>query len=308
MSQPGAAEYRPPAGQRDRLRAVHSDPLEDIGLPSKGDDGLLDFQAQEEYYGRIFQRYEEFHLRAGSACGDALAETMGSLSLHGPTLNDLTLTKRSGIISSPETRLYPGSSNNPRERSIILMAMRKLREAVVASARKDLFAVRAYIYIIRATILEKHMESYHPALLHVLYRIHPVTALSDSEYSEFVGYYILDLACRQDNLSAAYEASIRFHYMDVKVSAVLKALVHGDWCAFWSIKDLMTTYQQGLLEWAEEGVRKRALDCLGKSYLTVEKEYLERVVRRSWEELVQGNSTQWHLNGNIITIRNMKRQ
>jgi hypothetical protein len=223
-------------------------------------------------------------------------------------LNDLTVTKRSGIISSPESRAYPGPSNNPRELSIILMAMRKLREAIVASARKDLFAVRAYIFIIRATILEEHMESYHPALLHLLYRIHAVTALSDSEYSEFVGYYILDLACRQDDLSAAYEASIRFHYMDVKVNAVLRALVHGDWCAFWRIKDLMTTYQKGLLEWAEEGMRKRALDCLGKSYLTVDKEYLERVVRRSWEELVRSNSTQWQLNGNVITIKNIKRR
>ena len=38
MSEVGAAKYRPPAGQRDKLKAVHLDPLEEIGLPSKGDD------------------------------------------------------------------------------------------------------------------------------------------------------------------------------------------------------------------------------------------------------------------------------
>ncbi|KAL2045464.1 hypothetical protein ABVK25_012069 [Lepraria finkii] len=308
MSKVGAAKYRPPAGQRDRLKAVLLDPLEEIGLPSKGDDRLLDFRAQEKYYGTLSQRYEEFHLHAGVRIGDALAETFGSLSLNGTPLNDSTDTKNAGVIANTERSAYHGPNNNPRELSVILTAMRKLREAIVASARKDVFALRVYVFIIRATILEKHMESYHPALLHLLHQIHPVTALTNSEHTEFVGYYILDLGCRQNDLSAAYEGKTRFYHVDTKVGAVLKALVHGDWCAFWKVKDLMTMYQKCLMEWAEEGMRKRALDCLGRSYLSVDKEFLERAVQDKWEKLVQNNSTEWQLDGNVVIIRKVKRK
>ena len=266
---------------------------------------LLDFRAQEKYYGKLSQRYKEFHFRAGV---DALAETFGSLSLNRTPLNDSTDTKNADMIANTERSAFHGPNNNPTELSVILMAMRKLREAIVASARKDVFALRVYVFIIRATILEKHMESYHPALLHLLHQIHPVTALTNSEHTEFLGYYILDLSCRQNDLSAAYEVKIRFHYMDAKVGAVLKALVHGAWCAFWKIKDLMTMYQKCLMEWAEEGMRKRALDCLGRSYLSVDKEFLERAVQNKWEKLVQNNSTEWQLDGNVVVIRKVKRK
>ena len=49
-----------------------------------------------------------------------------------------------------------------RELSVVLQAMRKIREGLVASARVDDFARRVYVFIVRATILTKHMESYHP--------------------------------------------------------------------------------------------------------------------------------------------------
>ena len=200
------------------------------------------------------------------------------------------------------------SKENSRDSSVILMAMRKVREAIVASGRKDRFALRAYAFIIRATLLMRHMESYHPALLHLLRSIHPVTSLTPSELHEFVGFYVLDLSCRQNDLATAYEVGCHYDYKDERVRSVLKALVHGNWYAFWKIKSSMSLHQQRLLEYSEERMRGRALDCLGKSYLSVDIDFLERSAQEPWEELKDRRKLNWQLEANVVTIRRIKRQ
>ena len=191
---------------------------------------------------------------------------------------------------------------------MILMAMRKLREAIVASTRNDTFALRAYDFMIRATILMKHMESYYPALLHLLRNIHPVTPLTASEHHEFVGFCILDLSCRQNDLAAAYRVGCRYNYKNARVGAVLKALVHGNWYAFWKVKPLMSGLQQRLLEYGEEWMRRRSLDCLGKSYLSVDRRFLERSVQRRWEELKEKNYMDWQLEADVVIIRMIRKK
>ena len=189
---------------------------------------------------------------------------------------------------------------------MVLMAMRKVREAIVASARKDNFALRAYALIIRATILMRHMESYHPALLHLLRVLHPATPLTASEHHEFVGLYILDLSCRQNDLAAAYKVGCRYKYKNVKVRTVLKALVHGNWYAFWRVKTLMSDHEQRLLEYSEERMRWRALNCLAKSYLSVDRGFLERSAQRRWEELKERSIMDCQLQADIVIIRKTK--
>ena len=254
---------------------------------------LLDFRTQEDYYSKVVQRYEDFWAGSGRSLEDAFA----SLSLDGASLNGYQLVK-SGMSD--------GSNSSSKELSTILMAMRKIREAVVSSARKDSFALQAYVFIIRATILAKHMESYHPALLHLLHTIHPVTHLTTVEYNEFVGYYILDLACRQNDLAAAYRVKSRYRYKDDQVEAVVKALVHGDWFTFWNIEYLVTSHQKRLMEWTEDEVRSRALGCLGKAYLSVDKKYLEKAIHWQWEELVEKKNIGWQLEGDVVIIRRIK--
>lgn len=183
--------------------------------------------------------------------------------------------------------------------------MRKLREAIVASARRDDFALKAYIFMARATILEKHMESYHPALLHLLHNIHPANALSDHEYQEFVGYLVLDLACRQNDLAAAYRVKY-YHCNNPKIEAVLKALVRGDWCSFWKIENAADTYQKQLMSWKEEEVRKHAANCVGKSYLSLDKSDLERALNNRWEEFAAKDDLGWLLEENVVTIKRIK--
>lgn len=198
--------------------------------------------------------------------------------------------------------------HSERELSTIMQAMRKLREALVASARLDAFARDAYVFIIRATILVKHMESYHPALLHLLSRIRPAITLPASELHEFLGYYILDLACRQADMGSAFAVRFRYAYSDERVDLVLKALAHGNWWVFWRMRDEVNEYQRRLIEGAEDQMRKHALACLGRSYLEADKAFVEKASDRDWENLKRVDKVDWELNSEVVMIRRAQRK
>lgn len=264
---------------------------------------LLDFRTQELYYNKIVDRYMQFCATAGRR-NDALDQAFASLTIQGGQPND-ALSSFQAPHNPTESTQTPHTS---KELSTIMLAMRKTREAIVATSRTDAFALRAYLFIIRATILTKHMESYHPALLHLLRNIHPSSALSASEQHEFVGYHILDVACRQGDLAAAYELRIKYHYKDARVETVLQALVHDNWFTFWRVQRLVDGYQKRLMEWSNDSMRKHALKCLGKSYFSAEKSYVEKAAERDWEQLKNRDSVGWELNGEIVTIRRVKRK
>jgi hypothetical protein len=206
------------------------------------------------------------------------------------------------IKASPD-----GKASQPgRELSTIMMAMRKIREAIVASSRTDAFALKAYIFIIRATILTKHMESYHPAVLHLFRKIHPSSPLSVREYHEFIGYYILDLACRQNDVAQAYDVRNRTQYRDAYVEMILHAVVHDNWYIFWNAQKSADNYQKCLMGWHDDQMRRHALKCIGRSYLGLDKSYVERAAARSWEDLQKEDILGWELDGEAVIIRRTK--
>lgn len=260
---------------------------------------LLVFKTQETYYDKIVERYMQFCAAAGR--GGDLANAFASMSLNGGTSKPPLPNQLRDVASLSEQ-----ASSASKELSTILMAMRKLREGLLASARTDPFAQRAYIFIIRAAILTRHMESYHPALLHLLRRIHEAAPLAASLHHEFVSYYILDLACRQGDLAAAYAARNLYQYKDRRVEQVLTALAHDNWYLFRMIRNLVDGYQKRLMDWADDGMRTHALKCLGKSYLSVEKAYVEKVTDREWDVLRETNKIGWELEGDKVIIRKIK--
>ncbi|KAI9734686.1 MAG: hypothetical protein M1834_002288 [Cirrosporium novae-zelandiae] len=289
---------RRPSAAWSRLKGPPSDPLENIGLP------LLDFKTQETYYTKIVERYMKFCASHGSnERPHGLDKAFASLSLvPEPSALATTIVDLKASTSSIPTLENITSA----ELSTIMMAMRKLREAIVASGRTDVFAQRAYVFIIRATILTKHMESYHPAILHLLHVIHPVTPLPSPEAHEFVGYYILDLACRLHELGDAYRVRHIYNLQDRLVDAVLDALVHDNWFTFWRLRRAVDGYQKRLLEWTEDDMRIHALKCLGRSYMGASKAYIERCTDREWEVLQKNNRVGWELDGEKVIIRRPK--
>ncbi|KAF2761283.1 hypothetical protein EJ05DRAFT_473812 [Pseudovirgaria hyperparasitica] len=312
--------------QLNRLKPVVTDPLEEYGLPSKGETRLHTFNKQEEFYKTIVTRYMQ--LCAESGGGDELTNLFAAISLV--PVEDTGESESSGISacssSSSVTSSRPVSAHSntttfsmssrqePQgkrtltvELNMILSAMRKLREAIVASHRVDNFAQRAYIFIIHASILVQSFESYHPALLYLLKHIHPRSPLSEPELHEFAGYYILDQACRLSDITAAHATRIEYQYRDRRVEGVLRALTTDNWVRFWKLRRAIDGYQAKLLAPAEDRMRLHVLKCFGRSYISVEKPFVERSVEATWDELV-GQGVGWQLDEstNKVVIRRPK--
>ncbi|KAI4766830.1 hypothetical protein E4T52_00730 [Aureobasidium sp. EXF-3400] len=291
---------RGPSGAWGRLRQPQIDPLEVYGLPSKGETRLADPKTQETYFERIVARYMKFC--ASHPSGESL-----EAAFHNLDINSTSTSPTPTPLNPAKAQLHPTTSEPPQEMSTILMAMRKLREALVSSHRTDAFAQRVYTFQIRAAILCKHLETYHPALQYLLYKIHPKTPLTRPELQEFASYLILDAACRQGEFVDAYRLRKAYGVRDMKIDAVLKALVHDDWVLFWRTRRAVDGYQRCLMSWAEDGVRLHALKCLGRSYMMVDKGFVERSAERGWEDLVEKDKVGWMLREDgVVVIRKPK--
>lgn len=188
----------------------------------------------------------------------------------------------------------------------VLAALRKLREGIVASKRVDDFAVQAYLFCIRLSILAKQPESYHPALLHILRTMHRQQPLTSVELQEVVGYLVLDTACRRRQLAEAFALRRLYGLRDGKVTLALAALVHDNYVQYGRLKRAVDGHQAKLMEWAEPELRLHALKCVGKTYLTVERDFLERTTDSRWDELQKKDGVGWELKENRIIIRRVK--
>jgi hypothetical protein len=75
----------------------------------------------------------------------------------------------------------------------------------------------------------------------------------------------------------------------------MRALVHGEWGAWWSVKRRVDGYVRALMEMGEARVRVQALKVLARAYLSVEREFVEKVAGREWEELTKRDGIGWEL-------------
>jgi hypothetical protein len=245
---------------------------------------------------------------ASSSGGVDLEHAFASLSIKPPATDysRLASANSSGQASRPPLHHRPSATDRPNDLPNILMAMRRLREGILGSRRRDSFAQRAYMFIAQASILTRSWESYQPTLLHLVHTIHAHTPLTALELRDYVGYMILDLACRQNELVQAYALKVKFAHQDRKVAAVLKALVHDDWPRFWRIRRAVDGYQRALMGFAEERMRLHVLKCLGRSYLNADKVFVERSTDARWEELIK-SGVGWQLQDNgVVVIRKPK--
>ncbi|KAI1351240.1 hypothetical protein F5Y01DRAFT_283807 [Xylaria sp. FL0043] len=283
-----------------RLKPVELDPLEAMGLPSKGDNRLLDFKTQESYYTKIVDRYMTFCSDAGER--DELLRRFASLHVSTPPPPPATNpASRSTARNIPSPK-----QDDSKALSDVLFALRKLREGIVASKRTDDFAKQAYIFCIRFAILVKHPESYHPAILHLLRRIHPVRSMTTVELTEVTSYLVLDTACRRNNLGEAFALRHRYQLKDSKVNAVLDALTHDNYVEFKRLRQKVDGYRAKLLEYAEEPVRKHLLKCFSRTYLSVDLSFLETSADTSWNHLTTEDGVGWELDGSKVVIRKVK--
>jgi hypothetical protein len=144
--------------------------------------------------------------------------------------------------------------------------------------------------------------------MYLLNDIHPTTPLPPHEANECAIYQVLDYACRQSDFHAAYTLKLAYSIRDRRTEMVLKALVSDNWHVFWKVRRRVDGYQRAIMAFAEEGIRLHALKCLGRSYFTAERAFVERVAERNWRELVDGG-VGWELSedGEGVVIRRVKK-
>lgn len=198
------------------------------------------------------------------------------------------------------------SSSSTQALSTVMMALRKLREGIVASSRADDFAVQSYLFCIRLSVLVKHPESYHPAILHLLRRIHPMHPLTNLEAQEVAAYLVLDAACRRGDLAEAFALRRAHGVRDGKIDAVLRALAHDNYVGFRRVKGAVDGHRASLMEMAEGDMRVHTLKCFGRTYLGVEKAFLEQWAGAGWEQLKARDGVGWELDGEKVVIRRVK--
>ncbi|KAH0419727.1 hypothetical protein KCU90_g10345, partial [Aureobasidium melanogenum] len=129
---------RGPSGAWGRLRQPQIDPLEVYGLPSKGETRLADLKTQETYFERIVARYMKFC--ASHPSGETL-----EAAFHNLDIDSSSTTPTPAPLNAAKLQ-HATTQEPPQEMSMILMAMRKLREALVSCHRVDAFAQRVYTF------------------------------------------------------------------------------------------------------------------------------------------------------------------
>lgn len=263
---------------------------------------LLDHKTQERFYTKIVERYLSFCSDVGDR--DALLHQFASLAACRADSSTSTTAVVTACTTTPAD--FPIPAPQTKDLSTVLMALRKLREGLVASKRVDDFATQAYLFNIRTSILVKHAESYHPAILYLLHTIHPLNSLTTFELREVTGYLVLDAACRRNDLAEAFLLRHRFKLRDPKIDAILRALVRDDFLGFIRIRRSVDGHKAKFLEFYDEIMRRHTLKCFGRAYLSVDTEYLERATGFTFTQLVEKEGVGWHSDGSKVVIRSMK--
>jgi hypothetical protein len=295
---------------------------------------LLELKTQESYYNKIVARYMQFCTHHSKDLETAFASlsvddsTQPSLdpSLNSPTARSLPASVRaltpsppkSGASSPNKVTASPPTPPLPSaELTIILLALRKLREALLATssvASSPVFSQRVHIFSIRLAILALDPPSYHPPLLHLLFVLHsPKYPLPPPELSEITTYLILDLACRQGELASAYglrsTSKLRYGFESRDVNDVLDAVVTRNWVKFWRVQRKVDGYVRALMQWAADDMRRDALKALGRTYMSCDVRWVLRSTtggEMDWEELVKRENVGWIRDGDKIIIRKPK--
>ncbi|CAK7264428.1 hypothetical protein SEPCBS57363_001064 [Sporothrix epigloea] len=328
----------PSSGVWSRLRPADVDPLEVYGLPSKGETRLSDFKTQERYYGKIVERYLKFCTDAKGR--DGLHQRFTSLELtddtakpvpawraaagSGPSSAPRENTSSAGgtvaVLPTPESTAALAEASH--DLTMVLAALRKLREAIVATSRADDFATQVYLFCIRLAILAKHHQSYHPAILHLLRSIHRRRLLTSAELHEVVVYRVLDAACRRGDLAEAYHLRCLYKLRNTTVEKVLRALAQDDWVALQRLIGVGSGSGMGmgssrgscadghqikLLEYATHHMRVHTLKSFGRAYLRLEDVgFLEASTGLGWTELQKQYKVGWELEEKAVVIRKIQ--
>lgn len=242
------------------------------------------------------------------------AAVVAQLSETHPVTSAYDIRANSALSSNTNERV---TSKSAEELSMILTALRKLREGILATsstAASPMFSQRVHIFNIRLAILALHPESYHASLRYLLSKLHSRDhPLPQSELREMTSYLILDTALRLGDLNEAYRMRVRaraaFNFVNRDVDQILRAVVSNDWPLFWRMRSKVDGYMRGIMYYQLEAIRKTTLKVIARSYLKCDIKWIVRSAtgdEMDWDELVVQEDIGWLRDGDIAIVRKPK--
>ncbi|PWY92493.1 hypothetical protein BO70DRAFT_357628 [Aspergillus heteromorphus CBS 117.55] len=240
-------------------------------------------------------------------------------SLPSSASSDATSNPPASLPSSGEKPTAPHNPAASTELSTILLSLRKLREAVVATASTVPIAFSQHVYIlsIKISIQARHPPSYYPSLRRLLEELHSAShPLPDSDLRDVVSYLLLDYACRQEDMAAAYQLRARarreYGFQSSIIDRVLTALAHDNWVEFWRVRKEVDSSMRAVMNWAEDRVRRLALKAVSKAYLSTDARWITEGCTGdrnwTWEKLAAAENLGWEKDGDKIIIKRPKKK
>ena len=287
---------------------------------------LLDPKVQESFYGKIVARYMQFCSQHSKDLDQAFA----SLSIQNEAPNDSRVRPdhlnqaRDAFASASSTEILaqnisitPSMILSASEMSIILTALRKLREGLLATSSRTaspVFAQRVHIFNIKLAILAQHPESYRPSLLHLLSKLHTSEhPLARTELFEMTSFLIVDFAARQRDLGSAfalrYNSRVGFGFRNRNIDMLLQSIVTNDWVLFWSTRRKVDGYLRALLHPYVDRLHMSVLKAIGRSYMACDVQWIVSSATGNeldWSELVKKENIGWIRDGDKVIIRKPK--
>ncbi|KAI9893419.1 MAG: hypothetical protein M1814_006716 [Vezdaea aestivalis] len=298
-----------------RLKPVNQDPLEAIGLVSKGDTRLLDPKTQQQYFQRIQERWLDFCSQASSQSTSSAGPPPQSHVLNSalPSPDALTTALQALNLDASASSSSPNSKHR-RSLSIITMSLRKLREALLSNLSKTSAPTSlhhdVYTFSIRFGILTHQPSAFAASLSHLLFVLHPLLPLPTPTLREMRAYYILDLAARQTRYADAFaqlhrtvmsspssrsrstsggglEASLYALpvsstesraglELPASTRPLVSAIVHGHYNIFFALLQQADGHTAAVLAPATKRMQEMALKTVGRAYHAIDVGYLQR--------------------------------
>ncbi|KAK9474634.1 uncharacterized protein V1510DRAFT_406032 [Dipodascopsis tothii] len=312
--------------------------LDSYGLVSRGNDVRLqqDPVAQREYFDLILREYLSFCATSRSV-GD-LRDTFEGLGYRGTGPGQRRASAAAGRTSTqpaaasrsvslgagrgaadrgaagargaaPTAADPAGRETLVRRRQLddIVMALRTLREAVLASPPCAL-AKSVLLLSIRVTVLLGHYESYLPSMLQLLDTVHPVLPLSDAELHEVVALYALHLVHFANNAAEAYAVMDKYNVRDdLPLRQIIAAMVDCDY-VLWRRRYVGETDpgRRRMMAFGERNMTRQTLKRLGMAYFHMPVRDVERLTGWSWDDCVNVLGCGWRLEGDRVVMRERK--
>ncbi|KAK9381814.1 uncharacterized protein V2V93DRAFT_367934 [Kockiozyma suomiensis] len=290
------------------------DLVDDFGLVSRGnDDRLLHDEAlQTRYFNKLQRKYLS---ACASAPGvEALRRTLESLSVSNNTSN-----LNSARVQATDTSfdgLNSRDAKDEAERRMaldqVVLGLRKLREAILASGPPTAFGKSVFLFTVRVTVPIGHYESYVPAMKCLLDVISQTQPLTKAERHEIGALYLLHLTHFSNNMSEAFEAMQKYGLADdLTLRQTLQAWWDRDY-VLWRRRFVKEKdpARRKLMEYGDRTMALEALKRVGAAYFFMKREELEKITGWPWTRCVDELGCGWRheQDSSLIVIRERKKK